>query len=86
MFHNVIAQVLHLYDHPDREKVLFRKISDMQWQLIEGRFDRMISHKIWEDPNPDIALQFKANVAEDIREFLNRKGLTANWILGGQAD
>jgi hypothetical protein len=84
MLRDVVAQVLQLYDAADRPKILFRKINDDQWHLIAGRIDRMASHKIWEDPNPDVALQLKANAAEEVREFLGRQGLTVNWILGGQ--
>jgi hypothetical protein len=42
-----------LFDATEREKVLFRVISDQQWTLIEGRAQRLFDHKIWDDPNPD---------------------------------
>ncbi|MHB1156962.1 MAG: HNH endonuclease [Phycisphaerales bacterium] len=83
MLRDVVAQVLQLYAAIEREKILFRKVSDQQWSTIEGRVDRLLSHKIWDDPSPDVALQLKANAAEQIREFLNRQHLTVNWVLGG---
>jgi hypothetical protein len=84
MLRDVIAQVLQLYDAADRQKVLFRAISDQQWSLIEGRVERLFLHKIWDDPNPDVVSQLKVNAVEQIRNFLSSRGLTVNWILGGE--
>jgi hypothetical protein len=83
MLRDVIAQVLQLYDAADRERVLFRLISDPQWTLIEGRIERLFVHKIWDDPNPDVVSQLKINAVEQVRNFLSSQGLTVNWILGG---
>jgi hypothetical protein len=80
---DVIAQVLQLYGEEDRTKVLFRTISDQQWNLIEGRVEKLFSHKVWEDPNPDVASQLKINAADQVRSFLSSQGLTVNWVLGG---
>jgi hypothetical protein len=83
MLRDVIAQVLQLYDAADRQKVLFRAISDQAWTLIEGRVERLFAHKVWDDPNPDVASQLKVNAVEQVRGFLSGCGLTVNWILGG---
>jgi hypothetical protein len=83
MLRDVVAQVLQLFDAADREKVLFRLISDQQWTLIEGRIERLFAHKIWDDPNPDVVSQLKINAVEQVRNFLSSQGLTVNWILGG---
>lgn len=84
MLRDVIAQVLQLYDAADREKVLFRPISDQQWNLIESRVERLFLHKIWDDPNPDVVSQLKVNAVEQVRNFLSSRGLTVNWVLGGE--
>jgi len=84
MLRDVIAQVLQLYETAERNKVLFRRINDEQWGLIEGRIDRLFSHKIWEDTSPDVAAQLKVNAVEQLRNFLLNRGLTVNWILGGE--
>ena len=81
---DVIAQVLQLYDAAEREKVLFRLINDQQWNLIEGRLDRLFAHKIWDDTNPDAVSQLKINAVEQVRNFLSGRGLTVNWVLGGE--
>jgi hypothetical protein len=83
MLHSVIAQVLQLYDEESRNRVLFRDITESQWIFIDGRVDRLFSHKIWEDSNPDVASQLKINAVDQVRNFLSGYGLTVNWILGG---
>lgn len=83
MLRDVIAQVLQLYDAADRNKVLFRPVSDQQWAVIDGRVDRLFLHKIWDDTNPDVVGQLKINAVEQVRNFLTSRGLTVNWILGG---
>ncbi|MCA9054887.1 MAG: HNH endonuclease [Planctomycetaceae bacterium] len=84
MLRDAIAQVLRIYDEVERQKVLFRNISDSEWSLILDRLNRLFSHKVWEDPNPDVAAQLKVNAAETVRQFLAGQGLTVNWILGGE--
>ena len=86
MLRDVIAQVLQLYDAGEREKVLFRPITDQKWGQIEGRFDKLFSHKIWDDTSPDVVAILKINAADQVRSFLSRRGLTVNWILGGQGE
>lgn len=83
-FKDVIAQVIQLYYAPDREQLLFRVITDQQWSLIESRVDRLFSHKIWDNPNPEVASQLKLNLVEQVRNFLTARHLTVNWILGGE--
>lgn len=84
MLKSVIAQVLLLFDDLSREQVLFRQISDEQWSMIEGRIDKLFSHKIWDDPSPDVVAQLKVNAVEQVRSFLTSRGLIVNWILGGE--
>jgi len=83
MLADVVAQVLQLYDANERDRIFFRKVTTPQWELIEGRIDRFASHRVWEDPSPDVAGQLKVNVIGEVREFLTKQGLTVNWILGG---
>src|SRR6185312_9569695 len=84
MLRDVIAQVLQLYAEADRERLLFRQITEQQWGLIESRIDRLFEHKLWDDPNPEVALKLKINTVKELRDFLTNSGLTVNWILGGK--
>ena len=84
MLKGVIAQVLLLFDDSSRGRVLFRPITDQQWALIEGRLDQLFLHKMWDDPSPDVVAQLKINAVEQVRSFMTSRGLTVNWILGGE--
>jgi hypothetical protein len=83
MLRDVIAQVLQLYDAADRDKVLFRQVTDQQWSVIEGRIDRLFVHKIWDDTSPEVVERLKINAVEKVRNFMTGHGLTVNWVLGG---
>lgn len=84
MIADVVAQVLQLYDAQERQRIFFRKVTDQQWGLIEGRVQRFAAHKIWDDPSTEVDAQLKVNAAEQVRDYLTGKGLTVNWILGGE--
>ena len=86
MLRDVVAQVLQLYDGGERKKVLFRSITDQQWGQIEGRLDKLFSHKIWDDINPDVVGNLKINAVDHVRSFLSQHGLTVTWVLGGQGE
>ena len=86
MLRDVVAQVLQLYDGGERKKVLFRSITDQQWGQIEGRLDKLFSHKIWDDINPDVVGNLKINAVDQVRSFLSQHGLTVTWVLGGQGE
>ena len=83
MLKSAISQVLFLFDDYNRERVLFRPITDPQWAVIEGRIDKLFSHKIWDDPSPEVVAQLKINASEQVRAFMASRGLVVNWILGG---
>ncbi len=84
MFKDVVAQVLNLYDSKERNKLLLRKISEDKWNTIRERLKRLISHELWSDPSSEIDSRLRVNNETDVREFLTSRGLTVNWILGGQ--
>src|SRR5262249_36908086 len=84
MLKAVIAQVLLLFDDPSRDRVLLRPMTDRQWGRIEGPVEKLFSHKFWEDPSPDVVAQLKTNAVEQVRNFMASRGLTVNWILGGE--
>jgi hypothetical protein len=82
MLHAVILPVVGIFEPADQGKVLFRVITDQQWEVIEKRIDKLFSHKVWDDPSPDSTYQLKVNAVDQIRRYLSSRGLTASWILG----
>lgn len=79
---DVIAQLLHLFESDEKEKIFFREISEADFETIRGRVKRLFSHKIWLDPDTDVDVQLKINDPSVTRKFLKEKGLDASWVLG----
>ncbi len=83
MFRDVTAAVLRLYDEDERGKILLRKISEDDWDLIRGRIIRLFEHKLWADPSPEIDRNLRVNNERHVKEFFENKGVKVDWILGG---
>jgi hypothetical protein len=84
MLKDAVAQVLRLFDSDQRERILLRSISEDEFTLIHGRTERLFSHKVWLDPDPNIDNQLKINEPKLTKQFLNGNGLTTGWILGSE--
>lgn len=85
MLRNVVAQVLQLYDADERNRAMFRVIDETKWKVIEGRVDRLFSHKMWDDQSPILSSSLKVNSIEAIKAVFSEQGLTVGWILGTPA-
>ena len=84
MLRDVVAQVLGLYDEDERSKVFFRRVEEEQLDRIRQRVRRMVEHKIWVDPDPEVDRGLRVNNEGLVRRFLNERGFTVNWALGGK--
>jgi hypothetical protein len=52
---DTIAPALQLFfDTEDRERLLYRPLNDTQLGIVEKLIDRLLSHKVWEDPDPEL--------------------------------
>ena len=79
---DVIAQVLLVYDTDERKRIFFREISDDDFEIVKKRVERLFSHTVWVDPDPDIDKQLKVNDASHTKDFMKEKDLNAAWVLG----
>ncbi len=79
---DVISQVLRLYDGDERQRPLFRVISDEDFDHIKSRMRKLFSAQLWSSPDPGIDQQVTVNNAEFQKEFLREQGITAAWVLG----
>lgn len=82
LLRDALAPALQIFDTEERERLLYRLLDENQRKVIEERLDRLLSHKVWEDPDPELNGLSYDN-AEHARDMLRGAGLTANWILGG---
>jgi len=80
---DAIAPGLGLYETQERSRIFYRELSEKQFEIIARLLSKLLSHKVWEDPSPDLK-DLRYDDAERAKEMLRRFGLTPNWILGGQ--
>lgn len=81
---DAIAPSLQLFDQKDRAEVFYRNLSDEDFVMIESLVARLFTHKVWEDPDPDLK-DLRYDNADRAKDMLRQAGLTPNWILGGEA-
>ncbi len=80
---DAIAPSLQLIDAEDRSRLFYRTLTDSQFEAIDRLLDRLFTHRVWEDPNPELN-DLRYDNAERAKEMLRREGLTPSWILGGE--
>ncbi|HEY5536478.1 MAG TPA: HNH endonuclease signature motif containing protein [Ignavibacteria bacterium] len=79
---NVIYNKLDIINPNDADKILFRNIPPEKWLLIENFINKMFSHKIWLDKDPNIDIVLGNKKAEITKKLFDEKGFTDKWILG----
>lgn len=80
---DAIAPGLKLFDEQDRRRVFYRELTADEQDIVEKLLLRLLSHKVWDDPDPELK-DLRYDNADRAKDMLRRWGLTANWILGGQ--
>jgi len=78
---NVVAQILLLFDDPERQRLLFRPIDPDLFGVIRGRVQRMFSHPIWLKVDPSIDDALGKNELEPAQRIFGRQEFTTSWIL-----
>jgi hypothetical protein len=81
---DAMAPALRVFDHDERRKLLYRELNGDDFEQVERVVDRLFSHKVWEDPSPELN-DLRYDNAERAKEMLRGQGLDPNWILGGQS-
>jgi len=82
MLKDMIAAILSIWDADKKERMFFNSIHDDKWKEIRSKVRKFFSHKIWEDPRPEIDAQLKVNDVSTIKQAFEREGLTIDWVLG----
>lgn len=82
--HNALAPTLRVFDDSERRRLLYRELNEEDFRPVEKLIERLFSHQVWEDPNPELN-DLRYDNAERAKEMLRRWKLTPNWILGGEA-
>lgn len=80
---DAIAPALQLFDTEDRQRLFYRDLNQGEFKVIEKLLDRVFSHKVWEDPAPELK-DLRYDNAERAKEMLRGAGFTPTWILGAE--
>jgi hypothetical protein len=81
---SILFYALQIMTNDEREKMLYRSaISDHQKGIVKLGLNRLFSHPLWDDPEPEIdSLLVSARKQDDL--FV-RKGLTEKFVIHGQS-
>jgi hypothetical protein len=78
---DAIAPSLHLYSEDDKRRVFYRELSAEDRQNVEHLVARLLSHKVWQDPDPALN-DLRYDNAERAKQVLRTAGLGPGWIIG----
>lgn len=81
---DALAPVLQAYEQEERKKLLYRDLTDEDFARMEQFVARLVSHKVWEDPDTELN-DLRYDNAERAKEMLRKWGLTVGWILGAES-
>jgi hypothetical protein len=81
---DAVAAGLQLFDQEDRSRIFYRDLDDADFAVIRRLLERLLSHKVWDDPSPELN-DLRYDNADRAKEMLRKFGLTPNWVLGGEA-
>ena len=81
--HDAVAPALRLFQSEERRMIFYRALEPSDRMVIEGLVDRLLSHKVWQDPDPALN-DLRYDHAERAKAMLAQAGLTPNWILGNE--
>jgi hypothetical protein len=81
---DAMAPGLQLFDQEDRSRLMYRELSERDFDVVRRLLSRLLSHKVWEDPSPELN-DLRYDNAERAKDILRQLGLTPNWILGGDS-
>jgi hypothetical protein len=84
LLRDALAPALGIFEQDERKRVLYRLIDEDGFETIEKLVQRLFSHKVWDDPDPELK-DLRYDNAERAKEMLRKYGLTPNWILGGES-
>ncbi|MGH2966208.1 MAG: HNH endonuclease [Solirubrobacterales bacterium] len=79
--HDALAPALQLFQSEERRRIFYREIEPAGRDVIETLMDRLLSHKVWVDPDPGLN-DLRYDNAERAKDMLAGAGLTPNWLLG----
>jgi hypothetical protein len=81
--HDAVAPALRLFQSEERSMIFYRALEASDRTVIERLVERLLSHKVWQDPDPALN-DLRYDDADRAKAMLAQAGLTPNWILGNE--
>jgi hypothetical protein len=82
MLRDALAPALGLFDAQDRARLFYRDLGAADMAKIGKLVGRLLSHKVWDDPDPELN-DLRYDNPQRAKDMLVKSGLTVSWILGG---
>ncbi len=79
--HDALAPALHLFAADEKKAIFYRPLEDPDREVISTLVEKLLSHKVWVDPDPALN-DLRYDNAERAKALLRGVGLTPGWILG----
>src|SRR6266508_5679133 len=51
---DALAPALQIFEQEERKKILYREMDNGDFENADRLIDRLFSHKVWDDPNPEL--------------------------------
>lgn len=82
LFRDAVAAKLELNDQDDRALLLYREISDYNFEKIRKIFRRLTEWSVWNTPVNSEIDRILADNKSEVKKFFKDKGLTTGYLLG----
>jgi len=61
--------------------IFYRKVSQDDWQKIETIIDRLATHPIWMDPNPQVEATLNSNIQQNVKRLFDDQQLDLRFLM-----
>ena len=82
IFRDAVAARLELYDADDKELILYRELSDQEFEKIRRIFRRLGQWPQWNLPPDSEIDRILSDRKSAVKEYLKNNGLTTGFLMG----
>lgn len=82
IFRDALCAKLELQDAEERERPLYRTITEQQFSLLRTMVERLVSWSRWNSPSPDEIDRILAANKSEVKRWFRDHGLTTGYLLG----
>ena len=79
---NAICPTLNIHDGDERQRPLYRDLTDADFSKIRNVVARLVEWKRWKSPLNDEIDTILAGNKDDVKAWMKQKGLTTGYLMG----